>query len=112
MAETLQELIGARGFERFRQGLEARFDAHRLVYKIHYGETPPNSSLLVRLESKDRIGEVCAWESGDCDVQIAEFQKDEVPRIVHHQLHAGSDFHVRLAEVFCFVAKQQQPIDK
>ena len=109
MTETLQELIGKRGFERFREGLEARFGAHRLAFKIHYGETPPNSSLLIRLESKDRIGEVCAWESGDCDVQLAEFEKDEVPRSVHHRLKSGDDFHADVAEVFRFVAKRQFP---
>ncbi len=109
MTETLQELIGARGFDRFREGLEARFGAHRLTYKIHYGETPPNSSLLVRLESKDRIGEVCAWESGDCEVQLADFQKDKAPKSAHHQLRSSTDFHDRVAEVFRYVAKRQFP---
>jgi len=111
MAESLQELIGAKAFERFREGLESRFGAHRLRFKIQYGETPPNSSLFVRLESEDRIGEICAWESGDCDLQFADFEKEGI-KSVHHRLTTSDDFHDRLAEVFRFVAHREFPDEK
>jgi len=103
MIESLHRLISDRGFEAFRTGLESRSRANRLAFKIHYGE-PPSSSLFVRLESEERIGEVCAWESGDCEVQMAEFKKGDIAS-VHHQLKSDRDFHARLAEVLRFVSK-------
>jgi hypothetical protein len=105
MIESLHRLISERGFEDFRTGLEGRFRANRLAYTIHYG-APPSFSLFVRLESEERIGEVCAWESGDCEVQLGEFKKDGI-KSVHHQLKSDYDFHSRLAEVFRFVAKKE-----
>ncbi len=105
MIESLHRLISKRGFEAFRTGLETRFRESRLTYTIHYGE-PPSFSLFVRLESKERIAEVCAWESGDCEVQMSEFENEGI-RSVRHQLKSDQDFHQRLAEVFRYVAKRE-----
>ena len=105
MNDSLQHLISGRGFDAFRTGLESRFRANRLAYTIRYAE-PPSGSLFVRLESGDRIGELCAWESGNCEVQLAEFKNEGVSS-VHHQLESAQDFHARLAEVVRFVAKRE-----
>jgi len=107
MKTTLHELIGEKGFEQFRQGLEARFGAHRLAYTIHYGETPPNCSIFIRLESKQRIGEVCAWESGDCDVHQVDLQKEDGIQDSHYTLASAYDFHDRIAALFLFVAQRE-----
>ena len=104
MIESLHRLIAQKGFEDFRLSLEGRFQAHGMTYKIHYGE-PPRASLFVRLENHERIGEVCAWDSGDCEVQMAEFKKDGIES-VHYQLQSDYDFHNRLAEIFRFVANK------
>jgi len=104
MTETLHRLIGEKGFERFRRGLESRFNAHRLSYTIQYGETPPNSSLFVRLESDTRIGEICAWESGNCDISLADQQTDDGIKDKHYELRDSNDFHQRLAEMIRCVA--------
>jgi hypothetical protein len=109
MIESLHRLISERGFDNFRSGLESRFRANGLTYIIRYGE-PPSFSLFVRLESKVRIGELCAWESGDCEVQMAEFEKEGVES-VHCQLRSDQDFHEYLAEVFRFVVKREFDID-
>ena len=106
MIESLHQLISQRGFDELRPAVESRFRAHGVRYTIHYGDTPPTSSLFVRLESEERIGEVCAWESGDCEVQFAEFKKDGV-KSVHHQLISDRDFHSRLADVFLFVTQKE-----
>jgi hypothetical protein len=105
MRESLHQLISGRGFDAFRPGLESRFRANRLVYSIRYGE-PPSLSLLVRRESADRMGEVCAWESGDCEVQLATVAQDDIDTR-NYCLESDSDFHRRLAEVFRFVAKRE-----
>lgn len=105
MIASLHQLISERGFDAFRPGLESRFRANRLAYTIHYGEAP-SLSLFVRLESEERIGELCAWESGDCEVQLAVFKKEGIES-VHHQLKSDQDFHSRLAEVFRFVAQKE-----
>lgn len=105
MIESLHRLISERGFDAFRNGLESRFRANRLAYTIHYGQ-PSSFSLFVRLESAERIGEICAWESGDCEVQTAALKKEGI-KSVHHQLKSDADFHARLAEVFRFVAQRE-----
>ena len=107
MSETLQHLITGRGFDAYRADLERRYRANGLRYLIHYGQ-PPSFSLLVRLESEERIGELCAWESGDCEVQLAAFKDEEKDiRSIHHRLNSGEELHARLAEVFRFVAKNE-----
>jgi len=105
MVESLHRLISDRGFDAVRSGLESRFHASGLAYTIRYGE-PPSFSLFIRLESGERIGEVCAWESGDCEVQLAEFKKEGIGAM-HYELKSDQDFHTRLAEVFRFVAKKE-----
>ena len=44
---TFHQFISERGFDRFRPGLEARFVAHGLNYRIVYSESAPFPSLLV-----------------------------------------------------------------
>jgi hypothetical protein len=103
MTESLHWLISKRGFDDFLPALESRFRARGLVYEIHYGK-PPSCSIVVRLESKDRCGEICAWESGDCDATLVEFKKGGFTD-AHYQLGSAQDFHAKLAEVFLFVTK-------
>jgi hypothetical protein len=74
MIESLHNLISKRGFDDFLPGLIARFTANKMVHTINYGK-PPSSSLFVRLESKDRVGEICVWESGDCNISLLEYKK-------------------------------------
>jgi hypothetical protein len=112
MNQTLFELIGNRGFEPFRQGLEARFCANRLKYEISYGNTQPNSSLRVRLESKDRIAEICAWELGDCEMSIAELDAPQSLKTMHRRLFTSQDFHEELAYIFRYVVRREFPEDK
>jgi hypothetical protein len=105
MSQTLHQLISERGFDRFRDGLEARFTAHGLSYRIYYSESAPLPSLLVRLEGQERCGEVCVWESGHCDVITASLTDGAKDR--HVVLEAAEGFHQQLADLFRYVTQTE-----
>jgi hypothetical protein len=105
MPQSLKHLISERGFDSFRDGLEARFRAHHLIYSIHYSEHSPLPSLLVRLENAECAGEVCVWESGHCDItagSLADGLKDR-----HVVLETADGFHEQLAALFLYVTKRE-----
>jgi len=107
MSQTLHQLISGRGFDRFRNGLEARFTAHGLSYRIYYSESAPLPSLLVRLEGRERSGEVCVWESGHCNITIGSLTDGVKDR--HVVLETAEGFHEQLADLFCHVTKSDYP---
>ena len=107
---SLRELISEKGFDRYREGLESRFRANRLVYSITYSEGSPDPSLRVRLEGKERIGEICAWESGHCDLHVAADAEEKI-KSRHVKLEAEAGFHECLAAIFRYVVKREFPND-
>jgi hypothetical protein len=106
MSQSLKQLISERGFDSFRDGLEARFRAHRLSFRIHYSEGSPLPSLLVRLENAERLGEVCVWESGQCDITAGSLDSSEA-RDKHIVLETADGFHEQLAALFLYVTKRE-----
>tara|TARA_R110002050_G_scaffold261992_1_gene402192 strand:- start:545 stop:883 length:339 start_codon:yes stop_codon:yes gene_type:complete len=107
MFPTLSQLIGDKAFEGSRETLEKRCGSAGISCAVKYGPTPPNSSLFVRFESSERIGEICAWESGDCEVQMATFRQAEEIKGQHVRLRSSQDFHGWLAKVFRYVADRE-----
>lgn len=112
MLPTLSQLIGEKAFEGSRETLEKRCRSGGVSCVVKYGATPPNSSLFVRFESKERIGEICAWESGDCEVQMAAFQEAEEIKGQHVRLRSSLDFHGWLAKVFRYVAGRKLDFER
>ena len=106
MPQSLHQFISGRGFEQYRDGLEARFRAHGLSFRIYYSEGSPDPTLLVRLERDDRLGELCVWESGYCDF-TAVSTEDGMFRDEHVVLVSADGFHERLATLFRYVAKRE-----
>lgn len=105
MPQSIKHLISERGFESFRDGLEARFRAHRLSYDIHYSEGSPLPSLFVRLENAERVGEVCVWESGHCDITASSLADGET-KDMHIVLETADGFNEQLAALFLYVTKR------
>ena len=107
MPQSLHHLISERGFDSFRDGLEARFRAHSLIYRIYYSpEAAPLPSLLVRLENAERLGEVCVWESGHCDITAGSLADGET-KDRHVVLETAEGFHEQLAALFLYVTKRE-----
>lgn len=106
MSQSLHQLISERGFDRFRDGLEARFKVHRLDFTIHYSEASPVPSLLVRLENQERAGEICVWERGDCEMTVTSLADGNI-RDKHTKLDSSDEFHELLAALFLYVAKDE-----
>ncbi len=105
MSQSLKHLISERGFDSFRDGLEARFRAHSLSFRIHYSEGSPLPSLLVGLENAERAGEVCVWESGHCDITAGSVTDGAKDR--HVVLETAEGFHEQLAALFLYVTKNE-----
>jgi hypothetical protein len=106
MSQSLKHLISERGFDSFRDGLEARFRAHSLSFRIHYSEGSPLPSLLVCLENAERAGEVCVWESGHCDITAGSLADGEA-KDRHVVLETAEGFHEQLAALFLYVTKRE-----
>ena len=106
MSHSLKHLISERGFDRFRDGLEARFKAHHLSFRIHYSESSPHPSLLVGLENAERLGEMCVWESGHCDITTGSLADGET-KDRHVVLETAEGFHEQLAALFLYVTKRE-----
>ena len=106
MSQSLRHLISERGFDNFRDGLEARFKAHSLSFRIHYSKGSPVPSLLVCLENTERAGEVCVWESGHCDITAGSLADGEA-RDRHVVLKTAEGFDEQLASLFLYVTKRE-----
>lgn len=104
MAETLQQLISERGFDRYRPGLESRFAAHGLIYRIRYSDVPLFPSIFVSLENQERAGEMIARESGHCDLTALSFS-DRQFKDRHVVLESAEGFHEQLTGLFLYVTK-------
>jgi hypothetical protein len=102
MSHSLKHLISERGFDRFREGLEARFTANQLIFPVYYSEGSPLPSLLVALESTERLGEVCVWESGRCDTTVTSLADGKM-KDKHVVLETAEGFHEQLAALFLYV---------
>jgi hypothetical protein len=102
MPQSLQLLISGHGFEAFRPGLESRFRANLLSFRIHYSEGTSDPSLFVRLENSERAGELLVRESGHCDRTMCSFA-DGVFNDKHVVLKTAEDYHAELAALFLYV---------
>lgn len=105
MPLSLKHLISERGFDSFRSGLEARFRANHLSFRILYSEDSPLPSLLVRLENAERLGEVCIWESGHCDITATSLADGKM-KDNHVVLETAEGFHEQLSALFLYVTKR------
>ncbi|HEY1719351.1 MAG TPA: hypothetical protein VGH42_13815 [Verrucomicrobiae bacterium] len=110
MSTSLHQLISEKEFDRYRDGFEARFRANHLAFSIKYSERSPNPSLYIRLEGPERIGDICVWESGDCDLNFTAFT-DRQMKSKHIQLASADAFHNHLAALFRFLVNRQLPDD-
>ena len=110
MPTTLHQLISEKKFEEFRDGLEAHFRANHLTFSVTYSEGSLNPSLYVRLEGAERLGDICAWEGGDCDLDVVVVSDGQM-KSKHIKLASAEEFHDHLAALFRFVVNRQLPTD-
>ena len=81
---TFPELITGRKFDQFQSGLEARFEANRIDYKLTYGEPTAKPAMWMDYETTSAIGRVTLWESGECDMEVLDAESgDELLRETH-----------------------------
>ena len=102
MSESIHQLISGRGFDSFLPGLQSRFRANRLAFSFHYSAGSPDPSLYIRLEGEQRLGDVCLWESGHCDLNVATVAEGTI-RSQHFAEQSAPEFHKHLAALFRFV---------
>jgi hypothetical protein len=105
MPQFLKELISQGGFERYRPGLESRFTANGLIFTIGYDKESPIPKLGIRLEARERMGEMMVWEAGYCDIDGVVIEQAQWSHR-HVVLESESDFHRQVAVLFHFVTCQ------
>lgn len=100
---TPQELVSG-GFERYLDGLSARFGVHGLKFARHY--EPDGSSLSVCLAGPLRSGEVFVDSAGLCRLSII----GGLGYPFTLRIHLGErvdEFHQQLASLFLYVTEKR-----
>ncbi len=107
MSRILRELISERGFERFRPGLESRIRANGLAFTVGYFGESHIPTLAIRLEGRDRMGELMVWETGHCNLDGVVVEDGRWSHR-HVVLETEGGFHKQLAALFLFVTGQSE----
>ena len=102
-SDPLTDLIRNRSFDRFQDGLKARFAAYQFIYELTYGEHTDNSAMYLDFEDKNLMGRMTVWESGFCDLEVIEIETAKQIFWRHYQLHDERAFHQLLADFFLFL---------
>ena len=58
--------------------------------------------MLIRLSSPNRLGEMCVWESGECDVVMGRLDKGSISD-THSLIATEDEFHQTIADLFLWV---------
>lgn len=76
-SNPLKDLIEDRGFDKYQSGLESRFTAYQLDYKLVYCEPTNESAMYLDFESKSQLGRITVWVSGECDMEVLDKSSGE-----------------------------------
>ena len=81
----LHNLIENKGFDLYQKGLESRFKAYQLEYKLVYCEPTKKTAMYMDFESEMQLGRITVWVSGECDMEVLDKTTGErVFDEVHH----------------------------
>jgi hypothetical protein len=97
---ALSNLIRERGFDRFQDGLKARFYAYQ--YELTYGEITSNSGMWIDFENSTQMGRMTVWESGECDIEVLNSESGKQLFWKHYELPDEIEFHQCLANFFLY----------
>jgi len=92
ISSPLKELIENRGFDQYQSGLEARFKAYRLEYKLVYCEPTNKSAMYLDFESEKQLGRVTVWVSGECDMEVLDKKNGDQVFIENHLYKSEEEF--------------------
>lgn len=96
----LSNLIKERGFDRFQDGLKARFYSYQ--YELTYHPITSKSAMSIVFENSNKIGQMTVWESGECDIEVLDNESAKQLFWKHYELKDESEFHQRLADFFLY----------
>lgn len=96
----LSNLVKERGFDRFQDGLKARFFDYK--YELTYHPITSNSAMSIDFEKSGKIGRMTVWESGECDVEALEMKSGKLLFWKHYELKDEREFHKCLANFFLY----------
>lgn len=103
LTKPLTNLISQRGFERYKEGLHARFAAYRFSYSHDYYNATENASLHLNVKSQKYLGQVVVWESGDCELKAVDATSGEIVFFEHYRFNNEDDFHSTFAKLIIFM---------
>ena len=71
-SKPLKDLIENKGFDQYQSGLESRFKAYQLKYRLVYCEPTDKSAMYLDFESETQLGRITVWVSGDCNMEVID----------------------------------------
>lgn len=96
----LSNLIKERGFDRFQDGLKARFYSYQ--YELTYGKITTKSAMWIDFENSNQFGRMTIWESGECDIEVLDIESRKQSFWKHYDLKDEEEFHHLLAQFFLY----------
>ena len=103
--QTFHALISGRAFDRYQDGLRARFKAHKIGYSVTYGEPTSKPAMWLDFDTPEAIGRATVWESGECDLEVLDAVTGEDLFREHHEFQLPEEFHATYPRVPLFMEK-------
>ncbi|MCG8599269.1 MAG: hypothetical protein MI807_03915, partial [Verrucomicrobiales bacterium] len=91
--QTFHALISGRAFDRYQDGLRARFKAHKIGYSVTYGEPTSKPAMWLDFDTPEAIGRATVWETGECDLEVLDPVTGEDLFREHHEFQLPEEFH-------------------
>lgn len=98
--ENLKELFKEKWFDRYQNGLEARFSADKMEYEYAYEESNSIRSLLVLLSVKEVKTKIIFTDQGTLTFK---YSANETNKMESFRGCSQEDFHTMLAYAFIYI---------
>lgn len=73
-------MISGRMFDLYWSRFTQQLNEKKISFSCNYGFKSSNPSLLIRIEcnNSDSMGELCVWESGDCNMSLYVHENEDI----------------------------------
>ncbi len=105
---SFRDFICDRGYDDFLPGVEARLKPQKVTCEVHYASDAPVPTLRLRFENERAAYEVILWESGDCEMQVLDFQMESFVFHKHERFASPLEFLGRYGAPLRLLADEEQ----
>ena len=104
--EPLREFITSRELEKILPGKIAHLREHEEASELHFSDKVV-ATLWFRWDGKKCLSQISLWESGDCDVEIADIKSGEFLPFRHKRCQTKEEFYSMLDDMIATVSQNE-----